>query len=124
MAKTQAEYAADWYAKYGNDVYAGTQYADGMILYLTVGEDTGKQWIEALAREDIRVEHARSDDGMVLAFIVRGNPDLIGIQLSIIGESTHKDWKQYARLKDNRWNDLDTIDSFLELVTDIANRGD
>ena len=110
---TLAEQAADFFARSSSNIYHGAIYDDGLLLYLTVGEEAAQEWAKALTA----TEYARSEDGLVWAFILRGDPETQVSQVTVLGEVIHSDWGKRATLQDNRYLDANTIDSFLTLIT-------
>ena len=108
-----ARIAADFFARNSSNIYHGAIYEDGLLLYLAVGEETAQQWAKALTA----TEYARSEDGLVWAFILRGSPETHVAQATVIGEVIHSDWGKRATLQDNRYLDANTIDLFLTLLT-------
>jgi hypothetical protein len=109
---TAAKIAADFFAQNSSNVYHGSIYEDGLLLYLTVGEQTAQQWARALTS----TEYAQSENGFSWAFILRGVPETQVAQATVIGEVIHSDWGQRATLQDNRCLDANTIDHFLSLI--------
>lgn len=109
---TAAKTAADFFAQHSSNIYHGSIYEDGLLLYLTVGEQTAQQWAKALAA----TEYAQSEDGFSWAFILRGDPEMQVAQATVVGEVIHSDWNKRATLQDNRCLDAYTIDLFLSRI--------
>lgn len=104
---TFARRCADLFAR-GSGVYHGAIYEDGFLLYLAVCEDTARLWAESLGA----TQYACSEDGMVWAFVMRGDPEVLLALATIVGEAIHSDWEGLATLQDNRQLDDCTIDRF------------
>lgn len=98
---TLAKRAADHFARSSSNIYHGSIYEDGVLLYLIVGETTAQQWAKALTA----TEYAWSEDGLVWAYILRGVPETQVAQATVIGEVIHSDWGKRATLQDNRYLD-------------------
>jgi hypothetical protein len=127
-----AKRAADFFTRATDTIYHGAIYDDGIILYLCVGDETAKKWVEAWqataqqwaklekgAKLLQAIEYARSTDGLVWAFILRGLPEALAVKASLLGETIHSDWSRWATLQDNQDRDHDTIDSFLALIKEV-----
>ncbi len=110
---TAAKIAADFFARSSSAIYHGAIYEDGLLLYLIVGETTAQQWAKALTA----TEYAWSEDGLVWAYILRGDPEMQVALATLIGEFNHSDWGKRATLQDNRYLDANTIDLFQTLLT-------
>jgi len=109
---TAAKIAADFFAQHSSNIHHGSIYEDGLLLYLTVGEQTAQQWARALTA----TEYAQSEDGFSWAFILRGVPQTQVAQATVIGEAIHSDWGKRATLRDNRYLESNTINRFLSLI--------
>ena len=109
--ENDAQVAADFVSQYSNNIYSGSIYDDGLLLFLAVTANTAQQWLESLQA----TEYAQSKDGLVWAFILRGVPELQVRRASIIGKRHHPDWEKYAMISDNRDKDDHTIDQALTI---------
>jgi hypothetical protein len=109
--ENDAQVAADFVSQYANNIYSGSIYDDGLLLFLAVTANTAQQWVESLKA----TEYAQSKDGLLWAFILRGVPELQVARASIIGERHHPDWEKYAMITDNRDKDDHTIDQALTI---------
>ncbi len=51
---TSAKIVASVFSGHGDDIYRGTVYEDGVILYLAVSSDTAQQWAGAAQDQAIQ----------------------------------------------------------------------
>ena len=72
-------------------------------------------WIDRLRA----TECARSEDGLIWAIILRGDPEMEQTRAYFAGEKIHGDAWREATWQDNRGKDHNTIDSVLALLKRI-----
>jgi hypothetical protein len=73
-----AKIAANLFTNQSDNIYHGSVYQDGVLLYLVVSERTARKWADALKATKLPSEceladYACSDDGLVWCLVLRGN---------------------------------------------------
>jgi hypothetical protein len=107
--------AADYFAARSDNITHCTLYSDGVILYLAVSDQTAQRWIDRLDA----TEYARSQDGLVWALIIRGDPTIEQARAYAVGEKIHGKLR-HATYQDNRGSDANTIEKFVALLEEYV----
>jgi hypothetical protein len=107
--------AADHFANRSDNITHCAIYDDCIFLYLAISDSTAHRWIDRLRA----TECARSEDGLVWAIILRGDPEMEQTRAFFAGEKIHGDAWREATWQDNRGKDANTIDGFVTLLKRI-----